>query len=271
MVSVFQCSHRVDGRMVGRRRRAVSWPRIVTVAFLLAMAGCGGSAAGPSEDGRARDAGPSTTTDVLAGISRSSAPWSSVTDSGASDRTGETPPTVFSSLVGDRDGGDVDPSADHTAGLDGDGNSSAADEAAQVTLDRAAMWLDCVQQFPVCDGADFDANTGGVLLDRLHGRLDELRTDGLVVRPPVDPAHDENAVLASVVAPGGDRVDVTFCQVDGWRSVDPGAAPDGGDVIVDDDVTTTVILYEVRRGADGRWRVIDSELIDRRSGALGCG
>ena len=73
-----------------------------------------------------------------------------------------------------------------------------------------------------------------------------------------------------VEADGGHAV-VTFCQIDGGLLVDPGAAPDGSDVIINDQITSYLSESSVLRDSDGVWRVHDNDVIAEFEGGDGCG
>jgi hypothetical protein len=91
-------------------------------------------------------------------------------------------------------------------------------------------------------------------------QIDEYRLNGWVARP-----HPEVAaaviveVPAAAVEPSDDFVELQICEVDSWIVVEPGAGPDGGDAIVNDELNTYRSKYFVRQ-VDERWSIEGSSL-----------
>lgn len=54
---------------------------------------------------------------------------------------------------------------------------------------------------------------------------------------------------------------VTVCFADGSKLVDPGAGPDGGDLIVDGTFMSGREAWDVRLDDDGVWRAYDAPLV----------
>ena len=54
---------------------------------------------------------------------------------------------------------------------------------------------------------------------------------------------------------------VTVCFADGSKLIDPGAGPDGADLIIDDAFVSGREAWDMRLGDDGIWRAQDAPLI----------
>ena len=101
--------------------------------------------------------------------------------------------------------------------------------------------------------------------------MDSRRT-ACETRPPLDPSHGREEILSVTILDDGlTEARVTFCQIDGRILVDPAAAPDGSDVVVNDQVDSLLADSLVSRGTDGHWRVWKVERIDNFEGGVGCG
>jgi hypothetical protein len=111
---------------------------------------------------------------------------------------------------------------------------------------------------PTCDPATLAVARGGGLLERNTARIQEWNSAGYTV---VD-RNQFRYVIESVTL-GADRTTAmaVVCIADGSKLVLPGAAPDGGNVIVDGAYTSGRSRWEMRLDGDGRWRGYDAPAV----------
>ena len=114
---------------------------------------------------------------------------------------------------------------------------------------------ECLAALPVCDPSTLAVARAGDLLDRNVKLINEWNSSGYAVRD-----RDQFRYVVESVSIGGDGVTATatVCISDASRLVIPSAAPDGGDVIVDDEYTSGRSAWDMRLDPDGVWRVHDT-------------
>lgn len=150
--------------------------------------------------------------------------------------------------------------------------AAAEAAAAEAVLAESRAWLDCVADPQVCDPEEtFLMYSGGRSADVLLAAFEDWKANGWASRPPLDPAHSSKEIIDTVVVDDPpSEVQVVVCTIDGSLLVDPGAAPDGSDVIINDDISSTLAALSVLLSDDGRWRVHDRQILSQREGAEGC-
>lgn len=129
---------------------------------------------------------------------------------------------------------------------------------------RAAIALaqqtfsDCLVAMPECDPSTLDVARAGPLLERNVARVQEWNAAGYTVRN-----RDEFRYVIETITPSADGLtaSATVCIADGSDLVQPGAGPDGADVIVDDSFTSGRSAWEMRLDPDGRWRAYDAPAV----------
>ena len=143
--------------------------------------------------------------------------------------------------------------------------TTTADPAAMAEADvRAALDLaqssfsDCLTAMPACDPTTLGVARAGALLERNVGRIEEWNAAGYTV---ID--RDQFRYVIETVTLGDDleTAMVVVCIADGSKLVLPGAAPDGGNVIVDDAYTSGRSQWDMRLDGDGRWRGYDAPAV----------
>jgi hypothetical protein len=108
----------------------------------------------------------------------------------------------------------------------------------------------------------------GANLERALVILDELATNGWVaVEHPTDPAR---TTIEDGPFIDGDTATVVVCDLDSNIVIEPGAAPDGSDAMVNDSFTARRIEVTLAR-VDGQWKVSAGETIDRWPESSTCG
>jgi len=121
-----------------------------------------------------------------------------------------------------------------------------------------SSFSDCLAAMPTCDPSTLAVARAGGLLERNTARIQEWNSAGYTV---ID--RDQfRYVIESVTL--GDTLTtamVVVCIADGSKLVLPGAAPDGGDVVVDDAYTSGRSQWEMRLDGDGRWRGYDAPAV----------
>ena len=105
---------------------------------------------------------------------------------------------------------------------------------------------------PECDASTLGVARAGDLLAANVARIDEWNAAGYTV---VDRDRFRYVIESVDVDQSLSLASALVCIADGSRLVLPGAAPDGGDVIVDDAFISGRSLWDVRLDGDGVWRV----------------
>jgi len=131
-----------------------------------------------------------------------------------------------------------------------------------------ATFSACLVAMPTCDPSTLAVARAGDVLERNSARIEEWNALGYTVR-------DREAfryVIESVEVDGsGAAATVTVCIADGSRLVQPNAAPDGSDVIVDDEFVSGRTAWELRIDADGVWRAFDTAPVGESASEDVCG
>jgi hypothetical protein len=134
--------------------------------------------------------------------------------------------------------------------------AAAADAEIREAIALAQIsFSDCLVALPVCDPATLEVARAGDLLARNTSLINEWNSLGYTVRD-----RDQfRYVVESVVVDSSLATAVaTVCIADGSRLVLPNAAPDGGDVVIDDEYTSGRSEWEMRLDVDGVWRLYGS-------------
>lgn len=142
-------------------------------------------------------------------------------------------------------------------------------DAVRAAVDLAqATFSACLVAMPACDPATLAVARGGDLLERNSERIEEWNALGYTVR-------DREAfryVIESVeVDASNTAATVTVCIADGSRLVTPNAAPDGSDVIVDDEFVSGRTAWQLRLDTDGVWRAFDTAPVGESASEDVCG
>lgn len=126
----------------------------------------------------------------------------------------------------------------------------------------------CLVAMPACDPATLAVARAGDLLARNTQRIEEWNALSYTVR-----ARDGfRYVIESVqLDRTGTTATLTVCIADGSRLVQPNAAPDGSDVIVDDEFISGRSTWDMRLDADGVWRAFDTAPLGETSSEDVCG
>lgn len=114
---------------------------------------------------------------------------------------------------------------------------------------------DCLVALPACDPTTLEVARAGDLLARNTALIDEWNSLGYTVR---DRDQFRYVVESVVVDASLVTAVATVCIADGSRLVLPNAAPDGSDVVIDDEYTSGRSEWDMRLDADGVWRLYGS-------------
>ena len=143
--------------------------------------------------------------------------------------------------------------------------TTTAGPAATVESDvRAAIDLaqssfsDCLTAMPTCDPSTLAVARAGGLLERNTARIQEWNSAGYTV---IDRDQFRYVIESVTLGDNLTTAMVVVCIADGSKLVLPGAAPDGGDVVVDDAYTSGRSQWEMRLDGDGRWRGYDAPAV----------
>ena len=211
-------------------RRGVARPRrraLVGALALLLVSACS------SADGAVSTTAASTsTTDAVSTTTTTTSPLTSTSTSSTSST--QQPTTT------------VDPAT-----------TVEADVRAALDLAQSSFSA-CLVAMPACDPATLGVARAGDLLQRNVGRIEEWNAAGYTV---ID--RDQFRYVIESVTLGDDLMTATVvvCIADGSKLVLPGAAPDGGNVIVDDAYTSGRSQWHMRLDEDGRWRGYDAPAV----------
>ena len=107
---------------------------------------------------------------------------------------------------------------------------------------------------PQCDVTSLAATRAGPLLERNKARIQAWNAAGYTVRN----RERFRFVIESVTVNASDSATAVVCIADGSRLVKPGAGPGGADVVIDETYGSGRETWDIRRDADGRWRVYDA-------------
>lgn len=197
----------------------------VVAGFVLLLAGCSSSDRSTVESVATIASGPATT-----GAPTSTAASTSTTSLTASTTT--IAPTTT-----------VDPAV---------ATETAVREAVALAQ---STFSECLVALPACDPSTLAAARAGDLLERNMKLIDEWNAAGYAVRD-----RDQFRYVTESVSLGADGVTATatVCIADASRLVIPNAAPDGSDVILDDEYTSGRSAWDMRLDPDGVWRVHDT-------------
>lgn len=217
------------------RRRS---PLVALVACLLA-ASCSS----------ADDASP-TTTEAAAATPPSTAESIESTTTAAPSTTAAPTTTVATTST----------TTDPTAAIDAQVREAVA--LAQSTFSA------CLTALPMCDPATLEAARAGDLLARNTTLINEWNSLGYTVR---DRDRFRFVVESVAVDPSLATAVATVCIADGSRLVLPNAAPDGSDVVIDDEYTSGRSEWDMRLDADGVWRVHSSTPVGAAAAEDVCG
>lgn len=126
-------------------------------------------------------------------------------------------------------------------------------------MDRAiADFTTCLLALPSCDPAMLATTRAGPMLAVNIDRINEWNATGYAV---VDRDQFRYVIERVELSDDGQRAVVTVCFADGSKLVDPGAGPDGGDLIIDGTFTSGREAWDVRLDDDGVWRPYDAPLV----------
>lgn len=134
-----------------------------------------------------------------------------------------------------------------------------AEQEVRAAVDRAvAGFSACLVAMPGCDAASLAATRGDPLLAVNVARVGEWNAAGYTV---VDRDQFRYVIEDVELSADGLQATVTVCVADGSKLVDPGAGPDGADLIVDGTYVSGREAWDMRLGDDGIWRVHDGPVI----------
>ena len=141
--------------------------------------------------------------------------------------------------------------------------------AVRAAIDLAEQtYSACLVAMPACDPTSLAVARAGDLLTQNSERIEQWNALGYTVRE----REAFRYVIESVeVDTGGAQATVTVCIADGSKIVQPGAAPDGSDVIVDDEFVSGRSAWDVRLDSDGVWRAYGTEPIGEAASEDVCG
>jgi hypothetical protein len=131
-----------------------------------------------------------------------------------------------------------------------------------------STFSECLVALPACDPSTLAAARAGELLDRNVTLIQEWNSLGYAVR---DRDQFRFVTESVVVGADGTTATATVCIADASRLVIPNAAPDGGDVILDDEYTSGRSEWNMRLDPDGAWRVYDTSPIGAAATEDVCG
>lgn len=202
-----------------------------------ALLGCALLLAACSSD---EDAGPDTTSSATTTALAESSTTSTTSTSSSSSSTTSTavastaPPTTTDSRV-------------------------TVEAAVRAAVDLAvADFSACLIAMPACDPSTLEATRENPLLAVNVSRVTEWNGEGYTV---IDRDQFRHVIEGVELSADLRQATVTVCFADGSKLVDPGAAPDGTDLIIDGTFVSGREAWDMRLGDDGIWRAHDAPLI----------
>lgn len=107
-------------------------------------------------------------------------------------------------------------------------------------------------------------------LDFVISALDSFVASNYVARPNLDVPAQVSLLSDVLLVPGeSDLVDVIACEINSEAYYEIGAAPDGSDALVRDEIFVVHQVVRIRL-VDGQWKTQDGSVRERRSGDVGC-
>lgn len=136
---------------------------------------------------------------------------------------------------------------------------TGVEDEVRAAVDRAiGDFSACLASLPNCDPLTLAATRSNPLLAVNASRVTEWNASGYAV---IDRDQFRYVIELVEVAGDGRQATATVCVADGSKLVDPGAAPDGTDVIVDGTFTSGREAWDMRLDDDGVWRAYDAPLV----------
>ena len=136
---------------------------------------------------------------------------------------------------------------------------ATVEAAVRTAVDLAiADFSACLVVMPNCDPATLEATRADPLLAVNVSRVTEWNGKGYTV---VDREQFRHMIESVEVSDDLRQATVTVCFADGSKLIDPGAGPDGADLIIDDAFVSGREAWDMRLGDDGIWRAQDAPLI----------
>lgn len=132
------------------------------------------------------------------------------------------------------------------------------------------VWTDCNYDTPDCTESLLATGFEGTALANLWTSVQSRQKDGLAVIPPDNPSHLGYTVVSIELNDVMDIAVLVSCAIDGRRVVDPGAAADGQDIIVDDEIVSVLAETKLALGDDGEWRSSELTTLKTFPGPVGC-
>ena len=180
----------------------------------------------------------------------------STTTTSVAVETTTTTSTSSSSSSTDVDVDDVPPS---TAPPTTSDPKASVEAAVRAAVDLAiADFSACLVAMPNCDPATLAATRADPLLAVNVGRVTEWNGEGYTV---IDRDQFRHVIESVELSDDLRRATVTVCFADGSKLIDPGAGPDGADLIIDGTFVSGREAWDMRLGDDGIWRAHDAPLI----------
>lgn len=133
------------------------------------------------------------------------------------------------------------------------------DVAVRAAVDLAiADFSACLVAMPTCDPSTLAASRADPLLAVNVSRVTEWNGKGYTV---IDRDQFRHVIESLELSDDLRRATVTVCFADGSKLIDPGAGPDGADLIIDGAFVSGREAWDMRLGDDGVWRAHDAPLI----------
>ncbi len=214
------------------RRPAIS----IVVASCLLLASCSGSGSGSGSDGDASTTAASTTATTIA-------------------TTTTEPPTPTTEPP--------------TTTIDTDAQLAAAEEA---YLDAFDAYIAAARDPSNPDlRAEIERLYTGPSLEFTISQLDGFVREGWVARPGNEQEPSRAIILqdSSFFPDRPDIAELVSCEINSDVFVEPGAAPDGSDALVNDEMTVDRALIRLEY-IDGLWRVRSGETLANLSAPEDC-
>jgi hypothetical protein len=235
------------GAHTGARR---SWRGVVLLAGVVLWAGCSGGEQGVTD----LSLGAEPTAGVVASTEAPAVSDPSVTTTAA-------PTTALSSTT-------EAPAASSSPAT----SPETDDEADEVVAAYLAAWQAFTDAAMDPTNPEFraliESTRVGANLERALAILDELVMNGWVaIEHPTDPAR---TTIEDGPFIDGDTATVVVCDLDSNIVIEPGAAPDGSDAMVNDEVVALRIEVTLAR-VSGTWKVSAGRILGEWPEALTCG
>lgn len=225
--------HGAWGSPVRKRQEAILRRSVAALGIVVVAAACSGSV--DSSDSTVTDL--TQTTEIIASSSAS-------------------PTTSMSTTTPETTAPESTPNSESPESTD---EPVDAETVIRSTLDQTFNdFSECLTSMPECDPTVLETTRAGELLATNVARIEEWNAAGYTV---IDRDQFRFVVEAVELDDDETTATATACIADGSKLINPGAGPEGADVIIDDTFVSGREAWEMRLDDDVQWRAYSAPAV----------